>query len=216
MRGPRRVAHAGHSQRQGLRRLGASLLHHTAARRARRGARASASHPRGPMISARSRALWITGALFLAVATGSLGCESRVALGGSCRADGDCQSPYVCGVGGRCRVECTTSDDCSAGERCLVDVNVGVRACSSRARPARPTVPQASSASRMSASLDARRALSAPTRCARSRGIVSPPRREVPMREPPMPARTEARIAARMPARMPARMQATRAPWDPV
>ncbi|MBN8610488.1 MAG: hypothetical protein J0L92_07890 [Deltaproteobacteria bacterium] len=82
------------------------------------------------MISARSGALWITGALWLAAATGTLGCESRVSLGGDCSADTDCQPPFVCGVGGRCRVECTTSEDCSAGERCLVDVSVGVRACS--------------------------------------------------------------------------------------
>lgn len=71
-------------------------------------------------------------ALLASIALGSLvaGCESRIALGGNCTRDDECQAPLVCGVGGRCRVECETSSDCPSGERCLVDVSVGGAACS--------------------------------------------------------------------------------------
>jgi hypothetical protein len=51
-----------------------------------------------------------------------LGCEPRLAIGGSCDFSSDCEAPLVC-RNARCRVACREARDCAAGLRCVVDAS---------------------------------------------------------------------------------------------
>lgn len=56
-----------------------------------------------------------------------VGCEPRVALGGRCTSQPECESPYLCRAG-RCRVECADDTACGVSGRCVL-VEPGVGGC---------------------------------------------------------------------------------------